>query len=67
MKTSATWIIQLETTCPFCHHEVDLLDDPDFFDGRSRLQVGEHETIESRDLEVCCPMCSEEFSVDLEF
>jgi len=65
-KIIATWNISLNCECPHCHNAVDLLDDPDFFDGRS-LQIGEHETPLTTDMDVVCPSCGEDFDVDLEY
>jgi len=62
----ATWSISLDTTCPKCGECVDLLDDPDFWDGRS-FEAGENMTDRSRDVEVDCPKCGHELEVDLEY
>ena len=43
---------------------VDLLDDPDFWDGR-KLDIAEHGTDRSRGVEVACPLCHNEWKVDL--
>ena len=61
----ATWSVSLDCECPDCGQDVNLLDDPDFWDGRSTLDVCEHGTLHSRDVEVSCPKCRWEFRVDL--
>jgi len=65
-KHTATWSVSLDADCPHCGEYVDLLEDPDFFDGR-QLDIPEHDTERSRDLDVICPECGEEFEVDLEW
>lgn len=66
MTITATWVIELNCTCPHCKDDVDLLDDPDFWDGR-RLDIGEHSTDRSSDVRVVCPKCGEAFTVDLAY
>lgn len=63
---TATWSLSLDTTCPKCNDYVDLLNADDFWDGR-QLDVCEHMTDRSRDVEVVCPACGHEFTVDLEY
>ena len=65
-KVIATWDIHLWCDCPKCLENVDLLDAPDFWDGR-RLQIAEHDTPHSCDVEVICPSCEHEFKVDTEY
>lgn len=65
-KIIATWNISLLCRCPHCQIDVDLLDYSDFWDGR-KLDVGEHETKRSNDLEVTCPNCYEDFEVCCEY
>jgi hypothetical protein len=65
-KLTATWDMSLDTECPNCKQDVDLLDDPGFWDGRT-IQAGEHETDATRDMDVVCPKCHHEFVVDLIF
>jgi Zn finger protein HypA/HybF involved in hydrogenase expression len=63
----ATWVVELNCDCPKCGEEyVDLLEQPDFWDGRS-LDIAEHDTDRSNDLEVVCPKCGAEFLVDCEW
>ena len=61
---SATWQVSLDCDCPHCGESVDLLDDPDFWDGgREGLQIGE-----DRDLEyVICPECGKDFECRFEY
>ena len=63
---TATWVVELNCDCPACAEHVDLLDYPDFWDGRL-LEVPEHGTARSMDVEVVCPECSHEFAVDCEY
>lgn len=65
-KLTATWRIELRCDCPNCGKWVDLLDAPDFWDGR-HLDIGENCTERSEDVEVMCPECDHEFKVDLEY
>lgn len=58
-RPTAHWTIELNTTCPACEKEVDLLDDPDFWGGRL-LGVGE----DRKQVSVTCPDCGAEFEVD---
>lgn len=55
--------IRVNTRCPGCENIVDLTDDPDFC---IDLDVGEHDTAKSTGLDVRCPLCKQEFKVDLE-
>lgn len=64
-KTTATWSVSLHCGCPECRRWVDLLDDPDFWDGHS-LTIPEQGTARTKDMEVVCPECGAEFDVDLE-
>lgn len=63
-KTEAQWSISLDCDCPHCKEFVDLLEYPDFWDGR-RLDVGEHHTDRSQNVSVTCPNCGSDFEVDL--
>ena len=65
-KACATWVVELNCTCPLCGDRVDLLDYADFWDGR-KLDVPEHGTERSRDIDVRCPKCENEFTVDCEY
>lgn len=63
---TAEWRVSLTTDCPKCGKTVDLLDSPDFWDTHgSSFEIAEHMTEGSRDVEVDCPECLEEFVVDL--
>lgn len=63
---TAVWSCSLIAECPACKETVDLLEYPDFWDGRS-LDFIEHDTERSRDIEVICPDYGHEFQVDLEW
>lgn len=64
---SAAWKVELNTDCPDCHQFVDLLDDPEFFSNRPGLIAGETGSERSIGMEVSCPNCGHEFTVDLEY
>jgi len=59
---TAIWYIELTCDCPSCNECVNLIDFPDFWDGRS-IEPGEHDTENSNELEVVCPECKHEFTV----
>ncbi|WP_156816734.1 hypothetical protein [Desulfovibrio oxyclinae] len=59
MMIEATWIVQLLADCPDCGATVDLLDHPEFWDGRFGLEPGDDVGLE----EVVCPECGHEFDV----
>lgn len=61
---AATWYVELKCTCPHCDEWVDLLDSPDFFEYH-RIDIPEHDTYRTKDMEVDCPECGEEFLADL--
>lgn len=65
-KTTATWLLELNCTCPHCEQEVDLIDASDFWE-RSRLSACENGTDQSRDVRVDCPKCEESFRVSCEY
>lgn len=65
-KITATWRIELLCDCPACSSYVDLLNAPDFWDGRN-FQVGEHDTKRTQNVDVVCPDCGHEMLVDLEY
>lgn len=60
----AYWRIELETRCPKCKTELDLFSFSSFC-LEHEIQVGEHDTDSSRNLETFCPHCEHEFKVDL--
>ena len=63
---SACWLVELNCTCPKCGEYVDLLSAPDFWEGRT-LDIPEHDTENSNNLEVVCPECGNEFKVRCEW
>lgn len=66
MNLIANWNISLNCDCPECEKYVDLLECPDFWDGRT-FQAGENSTPKTRNVDVICPSCGYEFIVDLEY
>lgn len=63
---SASWHVSLDCDCPKCGEYVNLLDAPDFWDGRT-LDIPEHGTEQSNNLEVQCPECGHKFKVCCEW
>jgi len=59
---SASWYVELNCDCPKCGKDVNLLDAPDFWEGRT-LDIPEHGTENSNNLAVQCPECDHEFEV----
>lgn len=62
-KITAQWEVQLNCYCPNCNSFVDLLEAPDFWDGRGWLDIPQHNTEETDNLEVSCPECEHYFEV----
>lgn len=62
VTVEATWHIEFTCHCPACGKYVDLLEAPDFWDGR-HLDICEHGTERSKAVEVWCPECEHEFEV----
>lgn len=58
----AQWSVSLDADCPGCGEYVNLMDYPDFWDGRA-LDIPEHNTPRSDAVEVICPECGHEFTV----
>lgn len=65
-RPTAWWSVELNCDCPACKEHVDLLDFPDFWDGR-RLDIPEHDTERSTAVNVTCPECRHDFEVDLAY
>ena len=66
IKTNACWTLKLEATCPHCEGDIDLLDDPEFFEA-NEISWGEHNTEATRNIEIACSSCGEPFVVYLEY
>ena len=65
--TIATWNVSLNCECPKCKEYIDLMEAPNFWDGHSSLEISEHGTETSKGVEVVCPECQHEFTVDCEY
>ena len=65
-KVKAGWNVELNCDCPKCEQYVNLLDEPDFWDCR-QLDIAEHDTERSDNMEVFCPVCGHEFEVCCEW
>lgn len=63
----ATWRLELTCHCPACDDYVNLLDYPDFWDGRNSMQACEHDTPRTTGMKVSCPKCGDEFAVDCQY
>ena len=61
-NTKAAWTVELNCDCPECGEYVNLLDDPDFWEGRD-LEIAESGEV----VGVFCPKCEHEFKVDCEY
>ena len=66
MPIKAIWTLELNTVCPNCGEHLDLLDDGDFWE-ENRIQAGEHETEQSKNIDAWCKECEHEFKVDLAY
>lgn len=66
MKVTATWDIKLYTRCPHCKRYVDLVENQDFF-LEAHFEPLEQDTNATRDVEVTCPDCDAEFTVDFTY
>jgi len=58
-KVYAYWDITLDCDCPSCGEYVNLLNYPDFWDGRDDFNIGEWKS----DVDVTCPKCDHDFHV----
>ena len=61
----ATWGLSLNCTCPECEQDIDLTEDPDFWD--NPVAACEHNTPRTDNLEVTCPKCGHGFEVCCEY
>jgi len=59
-NTPAYWSLSLDTECPKCGHNFDLLCDADFWEFSGAKQACE----EIEGYETCCPECNHEFKTD---
>lgn len=66
-KLTATWSISLDTECPACKEDVDLLTADDFWEYHQSLQLCENRSERSENVRVWCPKCGHMFNVDLEY
>ena len=62
-KMIAFWSISLDSECPLCGEDVDLLRAPDFWEGK-KIKPIENGTDEADNLAVQCPKCDHEFNVE---
>lgn len=66
-KHRAHWSASLHVDCPKCKDYVDLLDDPDFWEGRNALEICQHDTEYTNNMDVVCPNCGHYFEVCCEY
>jgi predicted RNA-binding Zn-ribbon protein involved in translation (DUF1610 family) len=66
-KLAATWSISLDTECPKCGEEFDMLCTTDFWEDHQGLQLCENSMDRAEDVDATCPKCGHEFKVDLEY
>lgn len=64
-ETIATWSMSLNCTCPKCQQDIDVMDDPDFWD--KPVEACEHGTPRTDNLEVTGPAGGHEFEVCCEY
>jgi hypothetical protein len=57
---TAYWDASLDCECPGCKKDVDLLEYADFWDGRNDLEIAQ----QAEGIEVVCPKCGREFTVN---
>jgi predicted RNA-binding Zn-ribbon protein involved in translation (DUF1610 family) len=63
----ASWSISLDTECPKCGEDFDILNtEPDFWLD-TKLEPLEHDTKKSKDYKVICPECGHKFPVDFTY
>lgn len=62
----AQWDLTLTCDCPHCKEFVDLLEYDNFWEGLE-LKACEHDTKNSKNVEVRCPNCHKEFTIDCEY
>lgn len=65
-RETASWAIHLFCNCPECKQLTDLLDYADFWDGGRAFEIGEHDTENTKAVEVVCPECMHEYEIDLQ-
>jgi ribosomal protein S27AE len=66
-SVTAQWRVELDCDCPRCGEAVDLTDVEEFWQDHSNLDIPEHGTERSDNLEVTCPECGHEFAVCCEW
>lgn len=66
-RETATWSISLDTECPKCGEEFDMLGTPDFWEDKSNWKLCEHDTEQTEGVDTYCPKCGHDFKVDLEY
>ena len=64
-KVSASWYVELLTTCPKCNYGIDLTQTDDFW--HLGFQPMEYGTKATTDFNVTCTDCGNEFIVDFEY
>ena len=60
---AATWTLRLETQCPYCGWDWDVLTDN--AEAVSEVQPFEEGTPFSKKIELTCPCCGQDYEVDL--
>lgn len=61
----ACWTLELNCRCPKCDEHVDLLEGDGFWENNQGLQICEHGTEKSRNINAYCNECEHEFKVSL--
>lgn len=63
----AFWSISLDTDCPKCSYDFNILNTDSDFWVNSSIEPIEHDTKKTKEYEVTCPECSHEFLVDFTY
>ena len=62
----AVWNLELNCRCPKCDEYIDLLEGGDFWEN-NRVEVCEHSTDKSKNIDAHCEGCEHEFKVNLAY
>jgi len=67
VSVKATWSASLDCECPNCKRGVDLMELPTFWESHVGIEIAEHDTPNTTDMEAECPKCGHEFTVTCEW
>lgn len=66
-KVRAQWTVELHCDCPSCGKYVDLMEADDFWLDHTSLDIPQHDTEYTDNMDVFCPECGHEFAVCCEW